>query len=46
MFEVKGHGGKVAIFNVERTGGDKIADFLFLGPCEETIPEALGVNAA
>jgi len=46
MYEVEGHGGKVAIFNVERTGGDDIADFLFLGPCEETIPEALGVNAA
>ena len=45
MLEVKARGGKVAIFNVERSNGDEIADFLFLGPCEETIPEALGVNS-
>lgn len=36
--EVSGHGGKVAIFNLSRTEGDEIADFLFLGPCEETLP--------
>jgi len=46
MHEVKRHGGKVAIFNVERSNGDEVADFLFLGPCEETIPVALGVNPA
>jgi len=45
MHKVKRSGGKVAIFNVERSNGDEIADFLFLGPCEETIPEALGVNS-
>jgi len=45
MHKVKRQGGKVAIFNVERSNGDEIADFLFLGPCEETIPEALGVNS-
>jgi len=45
MHKVKRQGGKVAIFNVERSNGDQIADFLFLGPCEETIPEALGVNS-
>ncbi|KAI0301817.1 DHS-like NAD/FAD-binding domain-containing protein [Multifurca ochricompacta] len=39
---VQRHGGKVAVFNLERTNGDEGADFLFLGPCEETIPEALG----
>jgi NAD+-dependent protein deacetylase sirtuin 5 len=44
MYEVKERGGKVAIFNVERSEGDAIADFLFLGPCEETIPVALGID--
>lgn len=44
MHTVKKRGGKVAIFNVERSNKDEIADFLFLGPCEETIPEALGVK--
>lgn len=40
---VREHGGKVAVFNVERSAGDETADFLFLGPCEETIPRALGL---
>ncbi|KAF9449892.1 DHS-like NAD/FAD-binding domain-containing protein [Macrolepiota fuliginosa MF-IS2] len=40
---VRGCGGKVAVFNMERTSGDEDADFLFLGPCEETIPAALGI---
>jgi len=44
MHTVKRRGGKVAIFNVERSNNDEIADFLFLGPCEDTIPEALGVK--
>ncbi|KAF7294719.1 NAD-dependent protein deacylase [Mycena indigotica] len=39
--------GKVAVFNLERSSGDKYADFLFLGPCDQTLPEALGlVNAS
>ena len=46
MLEVKQNGGKVAIFNIERSNGDEVADFLFLGPCEETIPAALGVNTS
>jgi NAD-dependent deacetylase sirtuin 5 len=41
--KVQGHGGKVAVFNLDRSKGDEDADFLFLGPCEETIPEALGL---
>jgi len=41
--EVQDHGGKVAVFNLERSDGDEDADFLFLGPCEETLPKALGV---
>lgn len=41
---VQEHGGKVAVFNLERTKGDETADFLFLGPCEELLPEALGVS--
>lgn len=40
-YEVAEHGGTVAIFNVERTEGDEDADFLFLGPCEETLPRVL-----
>ncbi|KAJ7090324.1 DHS-like NAD/FAD-binding domain-containing protein [Mycena belliarum] len=38
---VRRNGGKVAVFNLERSKGDSAADFLFLGPCEETLPEAL-----
>ncbi|EJD52987.1 sirtuin 5 [Auricularia subglabra TFB-10046 SS5] len=38
--EVSGR-GKVAIFNLSRTEGDGIADFLFLGPCAETLPRTL-----
>lgn len=42
--KVREHGGKVAVFNVDRSKRDDQADFLFLGPCEETLPEALGIN--
>ncbi|KZV87587.1 DHS-like NAD/FAD-binding domain-containing protein [Exidia glandulosa HHB12029] len=41
--EVKSHGGRVAVFNLDRSQGDGDADFLFLGPCEETLPRALGI---
>ncbi|KAK0480430.1 DHS-like NAD/FAD-binding domain-containing protein [Armillaria luteobubalina] len=34
----------VAVFNLDRSNGDEDADFLFLGPCEETLPKALGLN--
>ncbi|KDR83364.1 hypothetical protein GALMADRAFT_235460 [Galerina marginata CBS 339.88] len=44
--EVKKGGGKVAVFNVERSQGDSKADFLFLGPCEETLPKALGLSVS
>ncbi|KAF8665551.1 hypothetical protein AX16_000011 [Volvariella volvacea WC 439] len=44
--EVKQRGGKVATFNVERTPGDSISDFVFHGPCEELLPEALGMSIA
>lgn len=37
-------GAQVAVFNIERTLGDDEADFVFLGPCEETLPEALLVQ--
>ncbi|RDB30216.1 NAD-dependent protein deacylase [Hypsizygus marmoreus] len=43
---VQSHGGKVAVFNLERSNGDGGTDFLFLGPCEETLPEALGLTSA
>jgi len=42
--EVQDNGGRVAVFNLERSKGDSKADFLFLGPCEETLPAALGVT--
>ncbi|KAI9466742.1 DHS-like NAD/FAD-binding domain-containing protein [Lactarius psammicola] len=40
---VRKQGGKVAVFNLERSTGDADVDFLFLGPCEETIPQALSL---
>ncbi|KAJ7221745.1 DHS-like NAD/FAD-binding domain-containing protein [Mycena pura] len=40
---VQEHGGQVAVFNLERSQGDEYAEFLFLGPCEKTLPEALGM---
>ncbi|KAI0046962.1 DHS-like NAD/FAD-binding domain-containing protein [Auriscalpium vulgare] len=42
---VKTRGGKVAVFNLGRSSGDEDADFLFLGPCEETLPRALGIES-
>ncbi|KAM6494142.1 DHS-like NAD/FAD-binding domain containing protein [Amanita muscaria] len=42
--QVKHHGGKVAIFNMNRSEGDEEADFLFLGGCEETLADVLGVG--
>ncbi|KAJ6606441.1 DHS-like NAD/FAD-binding domain-containing protein [Mycena vulgaris] len=41
---VQENGGKVAVFNLERSEGDSEADFLFLGACEKTLPEALGLS--
>ncbi|KZW00486.1 DHS-like NAD/FAD-binding domain-containing protein [Exidia glandulosa HHB12029] len=41
---VKKNGGKVAVFNVERSNRDDQADFLFLGPCEDILPGALGLS--
>jgi NAD-dependent deacetylase sirtuin 5 len=42
--EVQKHGGKVAVFNLERSNGDSEANYLFLGPCDETLPKALGFS--
>lgn len=42
--EIQDNGGKIAVFNLDRSEGDEDADFLFLGPCEETIPTALGLS--
>jgi len=44
--EVQLRGGKVAVFNLERSNGDDEADYLFLGPCEETLVEVLGLTFA
>ncbi|TFY83847.1 hypothetical protein EWM64_g174 [Hericium alpestre] len=40
-YEVKANGGQVAVFNLDRSEGDEDADFLFLGPCEETLVQVL-----
>ncbi|KAF9076405.1 DHS-like NAD/FAD-binding domain-containing protein [Rhodocollybia butyracea] len=42
--EVQEQGGKVAVFNLERSEGDSNADFLFIGPCEDLLPKALGLE--
>ncbi|PPQ90637.1 hypothetical protein CVT25_006620 [Psilocybe cyanescens] len=43
--QVQGHGGKVAVFNLERSNSDDKADFLFLGSCDATLPEVLDVGS-
>ena len=39
--EIADNGGTVAVFNIQRSDGDEDADFLFLGPCEKTLPHVL-----
>lgn len=38
---VKAAGGKVAVFNIDRSKRDEQADFLFIGPSETILPDAL-----
>ncbi|KAF5369065.1 hypothetical protein D9758_002926 [Tetrapyrgos nigripes] len=38
---VRDAGGQVAVFNLETTYNDRQANFIFRGPCEETLVEAL-----
>ncbi|TRM60167.1 DHS-like NAD/FAD-binding domain-containing protein [Schizophyllum amplum] len=40
-YDVGENGGTVAVFNLQRSEGDEYADFLFLGPCEDTLPRIL-----
>lgn len=42
MKTVKNRGGRVAVFNLDGGKGYEDADFLFEGPCEETLPSVLG----
>ena len=42
--KVKERGGTVAIFNMERSNRDELADFVFLGPCEEILPRVLDLR--
>ncbi|GLB37940.1 putative sir2 family protein [Lyophyllum shimeji] len=45
--QVKKNGGKVAVFNLagaRTTVGEEEADWAFLGPCEETLVDVLGVE--
>ncbi|KAK9896730.1 sirtuin 5 [Cystobasidium minutum MCA 4210] len=41
--QAKAAGAKVAVFNLEPSPGDDEADFVFYGPCEETLPRALAL---
>ncbi|KAG8811289.1 hypothetical protein FRC17_002537 [Serendipita sp. 399] len=41
---VQKHGGKVAIFNLDRSENDEKADFLFLGSCETKLASVLGLS--
>ncbi|KAJ3478164.1 hypothetical protein NLI96_g9948 [Meripilus lineatus] len=43
-YKVRRHKGKAAVFNLDKEAGTESADFLFLGPCEQTLPECLGLN--
>ena len=54
---VKMRGGKVAVFNIEKdSGAEKLEDWMFEGnspadvanegPCEELLPEALGIDVS
>ncbi|KAI0039620.1 DHS-like NAD/FAD-binding domain-containing protein [Auriscalpium vulgare] len=43
-YEVVDHGGKVAVFNLEQSVDDDHCEFLFLGPCAETLPAVLFGN--
>ncbi|KAF8324098.1 DHS-like NAD/FAD-binding domain-containing protein [Clavulina sp. PMI_390] len=43
--DVQENGGTVAVFNLDRSEGDDEADFLFLGPCEETLPRIIGTKS-
>ncbi|KAL1762340.1 DHS-like NAD/FAD-binding domain-containing protein [Schizophyllum commune] len=46
-YEVVDRGGASAVFNIARSDGDEESDFLFIGPCEETLPRILlGVGQA
>jgi NAD-dependent deacetylase sirtuin 5 len=40
---VKDRGGIVAVFNTEPSAADAYADFVFMGPCEELLPQVLQV---
>ncbi|XP_006463938.1 hypothetical protein AGABI2DRAFT_187357 [Agaricus bisporus var. bisporus H97] len=42
--QVKKNGGIVAVFNLGHSKGEEEADFVFIGPCEETLPEVLQVK--
>lgn len=41
---MKKNGGTVAVFNLGRSTGDDLADYLFLGPCDLSLPELLDVE--
>ncbi|KAH9886465.1 DHS-like NAD/FAD-binding domain-containing protein [Cubamyces lactineus] len=42
--KVKENGGTVAVFNIERSKRDAVADYVFLGPCEDLLSRVLAVD--
>lgn len=43
---MKEHGGTVAVFNIEPGKRDALADFVFLGPCEDILPRVFDTTQA
>ncbi|KAH9922940.1 DHS-like NAD/FAD-binding domain-containing protein [Fomitopsis serialis] len=39
--DIQKRGGKTAVFNLQESDGDHVTDFLFMGPCEETLSRGL-----
>lgn len=42
--DVKENGGCVAVFNLDQSAADELADFVFVGPCTETLPAVLNLQ--
>ncbi|PPQ71595.1 hypothetical protein CVT24_006455 [Panaeolus cyanescens] len=43
--QVRDHGGKVAIFNMEGPRADEGYDFIFVGSCEKVLPKVLDIES-
>ena len=40
---MKANGGQVVVFNIETSNHAEEADFVFLGPCEETLGQVINM---